>query len=174
MKINTVSSPICFVSHYDSPFGRITFSGTQDALCSLWFETQRPSIPDTKGPKPPVETETLNWLKTYSAGIIPSFTLPLYLNDTPFRMQVWKILQTIPCGTTCSYGSIASAIAETRGITRMSSQAVGNAVGHNPISLIVPCHRVIGSDGSLVGYAGGCSLKAQLLDHEAHMTARSR
>ena len=91
----------------------------------------------------------------------------LKLSGTPFRMSVWRILLSIPYGHTLTYGDIARQIAAERGVHTMSAQAVGGAVGHNPISIIVPCHRVIGTDGSLTGYAGGMDRKILLLRHEA-------
>ena len=103
------------------------------------------------------------WLDIYFQGEAPDFTPPLRLAGTPFRKVVWEILLTIPYGQTMTYGEIASKIAEQKGIERMSAQAVGNAVGHNPIGIIVPCHRVVGSDGKLTGYAGGMERKKALL-----------
>ena len=111
----------------------------------------------------PVFQTTKRWLDLYFQGKIPDFMPALRLEGTPFRKAVWEILLSIPYGQTMTYGEIASKLAEQRGLPRMSAQAVGNAVGHNPISIIVPCHRVVGSDGSLTGYAGGVEKKAALL-----------
>lgn len=111
----------------------------------------------------PIFKTTKQWLDIYFRGEIPDFTPPLRLKGTPFRKMVWEILLSISYGQTMTYGEIASKIAEQRGLARMSAQAVGSAVGHNPISIIVPCHRVVGSDGSLTGYAGGVERKAALL-----------
>lgn len=107
--------------------------------------------------------QTRNWLDIYFEGREPDFMPPLHLIGTDFRKEVWKILLQIPYGQTVTYGEIAEELAKSRGIRRMSAQAVGGAVGHNNISIIVPCHRVIGADGSLTGYAGGMEIKARLL-----------
>ena len=106
------------------------------------------------------------WLDEYFAGIEPTVQVSLHLVGTDFQNEVWEILQTIPYGKTITYGEIAKQIAAKRGIARMSSQAVGGAVGHNPVSIIVPCHRVVGSNGSLTGYAGGIDKKVALLTLE--------
>ena len=107
------------------------------------------------------------WLDDYFAGKKPELTrLKLAPKGSEFAMAVWKVLREIPYGDTTTYGEIAKKIAEQKGLKRMSAQAVGGAVGHNPISIIVPCHRVVGSNGSLTGYAGGIELKAKLLAHE--------
>ena len=114
----------------------------------------------------PVFTEACRWLDIYFSGKEPLFTPPLTLRASPFRQAVWEIILTIPYGKTMTYGEIAKRIAMQKGILQMSAQAVGNAVGHNPISLIIPCHRVVGSDGSLTGYAGGIDRKVKLLKLE--------
>lgn len=118
----------------------------------------------------PIFDETCRWLDIYFSGKEPDFTPPLSMRTTPFRKAVWEIMLTIPYGQTMTYGEIAGIIAEQRGIDRMSAQAVGGAVGHNSISLIIPCHRVIGTDGSLTGYAGGIDKKTQLLAMERACT----
>ena len=111
--------------------------------------------------------ETKDWLRRYFAGEKPEITeLKLNLSGTAFRQKVWKILCEIPYGQTVTYGQIAARIAREEGKKKMSAQAVGGAVGHNPIAIIVPCHRVIGSDGSLTGYAYGLEKKRWLLEHE--------
>ena len=111
----------------------------------------------------PVLEETKRWLDIYFAGREPDFLPPLHLAGSPFRQEVWALLRQIPYGETTTYRALAEAVARKRGLRRMSAQAVGGAVGHNPISIIVPCHRVVGSDGSLTGYAGGLERKVQLL-----------
>ena len=119
----------------------------------------------------PAFAETIRWLDIYFSGKDPGFLPPLKLQTTPFRQEICEIMLTIPYGATMTYGQIADIIAKRRGIARMSAQAVGGAVGHNPISLIIPCHRVIGTDGSLVGYGGGVDKKLSLLQLEgADMT----
>ncbi len=102
----------------------------------------------------------------YFSGEVPGFLPPIEVQTTPFRRAVWEILLTIPYGQTMTYGEIAERIAVKKGISHMSAQAVGGAVGHNPVSLIIPCHRVVGTDGSLTGYAGGIEKKRQLLTLE--------
>lgn len=114
----------------------------------------------------PVFELAARWLDMYFAGKKPDFTPPLSMRGTRFRRDVWEILLTIPYGKTVTYGEIADRISKRRGGGRVSAQAVGGAVAHNPISLIVPCHRVIGADGSLTGYAGGLERKARLLELE--------
>ena len=159
-----------YIWHYDSPLGGIILGSDGKALTGLWFDGQEhfavapPSQAECR--RLPVFDETCRWLDIYFSGRDPGFTPELSLRGTPFRKAVWDILLTIPFGRTMSYGEIASAIARQKGIARMSAQAVGGAVGHNPVSIIVPCHRVIGTDGSLTGYAGGLDKKARLLDIE--------
>ncbi len=108
----------------------------------------------------------MRWLDTYFCGQAPGFTPPILMQTTPFRKAVWEIMLTIPFGKTMTYGEIAEKLAEQNGLKKMSARAVGGAVGHNPISLMIPCHRVIGANGSLTGYAGGIRKKAYLLTLE--------
>ena len=156
--------------HYESPLGGITLGSDGKALTGLWFDGQEhyavtlPSQAERR--RLPVFDETCKWLDIYFSGRAPDFTPELALHGTPFRKAVWDILLTIPFGKTMSYGEIAEILARQRGISRMSAQAVGGAVGHNPVSIIVPCHRVVGADGSLTGYAGGLERKARLLEIE--------
>ena len=114
----------------------------------------------------PVFETAKRWLDIYFSGKEPDFQVPLHFTGTDFQNEVWEILYSIPYGNTMTYGEIAKKIAEKRGLKRMSAQAVGGAVGHNEISIIVPCHRVVGSNGSLTGYAGGIEKKAELLKLE--------
>ena len=111
----------------------------------------------------PVFQKTADWLDIYFSGKEPDFTPEISLSGSPFQMAVWEILKTIPYGQTMTYGEIAERIAQQRGMTRMSAQAVGGAVGRNPVSILVPCHRVVGTNGSLTGYAGGIVKKVELL-----------
>lgn len=111
----------------------------------------------------PILEEAEKWLDIYFGGNAPEFTPPLDLQGSEFCREVWDILMRIPYGKTVTYGDIARMLAEKKGLAKMSAQAVGGAVGHNKISLIIPCHRVIGSDGSLTGYSGGIEKKAALL-----------
>ncbi len=122
------------------------------------------------GPDLTVFKETKLWLDLYFSGNIPDFTPPLSLNGTAFQLEVWNILLGITYGQTISYGDIAKQLVARKKVPHMSAQAVGNAVGKNPIPIIVPCHRVIGSDGSLTGYAGGLDKKSFLLSLEKTAT----
>lgn len=160
---------IC-TSHYDSPLGGITLASNGAALTGLWFDGQKyfgASLPECcEARETPVFAQTARWLDVYFDGKAPDFTPPLSLEATPFRRAVWEILLTIPYGRTMTYGEVADRVARQMGRSGMSPQAVGGAVGHNPISLIVPCHRVVGADGSLTGYAGGLDKKLWLLTLE--------
>ena len=156
-----------YVKHYDSPLGGITMASNGAELIGLWFDGQKyfgstlASVCEEKAL--PVFDETKKWLDLYFHGQSPAFTPPLKTEATPFRRAVWEILLTIPFGQTTTYKKIAAAIARQKGLAHMSAQAVGGAVGHNPIYLIIPCHRVVGTGGSLTGYAGGMDKKARLL-----------
>ena len=145
------------VSFYDSPIGTILLTSTDDALTGLCFSEERTAT----GFCPTVMDEAKRWLDIYFSGKEPDFTPPLELRTTAFRRKVCRIMLGIPYGKTMSYGEIAAMFGP-----RMSAQAVGGAVGHNPISLIIPCHRVIGSDGSMTGYGGGLDRKVWLLELE--------
>ena len=114
----------------------------------------------------PIFEKVKEWLDIYFSGKEPDFTVPLHFTGTDFQNEVWEILCTIPYGQTISYGEIAKQIAAKKGLPRMSAQAVGGAVGHNEISIIVPCHRVVGTNGSLTGYASGIEKKVELLKLE--------
>ncbi len=157
---------------YDSPLGSITLASDGDALTGLWFDDQKYfayTLPPQHEEKPlPVFDLTAKWLDIYFSGKEPDFTPPLRLDTTPFRRTVCKIMLIIPYGRTMTYGEIAARIAKITDAPRASAQAVGGAVGHNPISIIIPCHRVIGTDGSLTGYAGGLDRKRNLLELEGY------
>lgn len=159
-----------YVYHYSSPLGNITLASNGKALTGLWFDGQKHFphnlISESLEAELPIFTQTCKWLDTYFTGKQPGFTPPINLQTTPFRKAVYDILFTIPYGQTVTYGEIAHILAERKGIEHMSAQAVGGAVGHNPIGIIIPCHRVVGSDGSLTGYAGGLERKKWLLRHE--------
>lgn len=159
-----------YIHHYDSPLGKITVASDGDAVTGLWFDGQkydRDTLDAEYEEKDlPVFELTGQWLDLYFQGKDPGFLPPLKMKTTPFRERVWKILLTIPYGKTVTYGQIAEMIADETGKHAMSPQAVGGAIGHNAISLIIPCHRVIGSDGSLTGYAGGIGRKMKLLQME--------
>lgn len=164
-----------YLSHYMSPLGGITLASDGSSITGLWFDGQKyfPAGLSETHPKKalPVFEEAARWLNGYFAGKAPADTPPLGPDGTPFRKAVWKILLTIPYGQTITYGGIAQRLAAQKGLAGMSAQAVGNAVGHNPISLMVPCHRVVGANGSLTGYAGGIDKKLWLLRLEGVDTA---
>lgn len=159
---------------YQSPIGAITLAcdGNGENLVGLWTEGQKyhgDTIPEAMVEKNdiPLFDKTKKWLDRYFAGKKPEISeLPLAPIGGEFRLGVWNILREIPYGEVMTYGGIAKKMAEKMGKKTMSSQAVGGAVGHNPISIIVPCHRVVGSNGSLTGYAGGVAMKIKLLELE--------
>ena len=159
-----------YTYRYASPLGSITLASDGKSLNGLWFNGQKHFphnlISESTETELPIFTQTIKWLDTYFGGKAPDFTPYISLNTTPFRKAVYEILLTIPYGQVMTYGEIANIIAEQKGIECMSAQAVGGAVGHNPISIIVPCHRVVGADGSLTGYAGGLDRKIMLLKLE--------
>ena len=152
---------------YDSPLGRLRLESDGEAMTALSFdgECQADAVEADRQDRLPVFEETCRWLDLYFSGRVPDFIPALNLQGSAFRQSVWKILLEIPYGATTTYGEIAAHL--VRGTPgRMSAQAVGGAVGHNPVAIIVPCHRVIGADGSLTGYASGLSRKSWLLHHE--------
>lgn len=165
-----------YTYHYQSPLGGITLSSNGTELTGLWFDGQK-YFGDTLSKEYeektlPVFEQSVRWLDIYFSGQAPDFTPPLCMQTTPFRKAVWEIMLTIPFGGTMTYGEIANRIAKQKGLSKMSAQAVGGAVGHNSISLIIPCHRVVGTNGSLTGYASGIDKKVQLLKLEkADMTS---
>lgn len=159
-----------YIYYYNSPLGRMTMSSDGEALTGLWFDFQKyfgSTLSENEEEKSlPVFDETMRWLDIYFQGKEPGFTPLMRPEGTEFRRAVWEILLTIPYGKTMTYGEISKMIAKQKGIARMSAQAVGGAVGHNPISVIIPCHRVVGTNGNLTGYAGGIDKKIQLLKLE--------
>lgn len=154
------------------PLGTVILASDGEALCGLWFQGQKyfsASILDGMYQKDDLEIfqRTEDWIQRYFEGKRPKINeLPLRPAGSQFRQSVWKILCEIPYGEVTTYGEVARKAAKERNLERMSPQAVGGAIGHNPISIIIPCHRVIGSDGSLTGYAGGIERKKKLLEHE--------
>ncbi len=156
--------------YYDSPLGRILLSADETGLTGLWFEgSMHFALGLPKEHRDGVNKTLLNakqWLDIYFSGENPGFIPPIHLVGTSFQKKVWNILLEIPYGKTISYGEIATKIVKEEGIQKMSSQAVGGAVGHNKISIIIPCHRVVGSNGSLTGYAAGLDKKIKLLEIE--------
>ena len=165
-----------YTKRYMSPVGEILLAADDAGLTGLWFEGSKyfaAELPKAHIEQDtPVLLETIQWLDVYFAGKEPDFTPPLHLIGSDFRLAVWNILLSIPYGRTMTYGQIAKQLAKNTGIDKMSAQAVGGAVGHNPISIIVPCHRVVGTNGSLTGYAGGLDKKIALLKLEKTDTAR--
>lgn len=159
-----------YTYHYHSPLGNITLASNDKALTGLWFDGQKhfphKLISESIEAELPIFTQTIEWLDTYFGSAVPDFTPQISLQTTPFRKAVYEILLKIPYGHIMTYGEIANIIAEQKGIKRMSAQAVGGAVGHNSISIIIPCHRVVGTDSSLTGYAGGLDKKIELLKLE--------
>lgn len=161
-----------YTSHYQSPLGRMLLAADDLGLTGLWFEGQkyfaRCLDKEHKERELPLFMEVRRWLDIYFMGKEPDFAVPLHLLGTDFQKEVWHILCSIPYGKTMTYGEIAGQLAVKRGLRSMSAQAVGGAVGHNEISIIVPCHRVIGANGSLTGYAGGLDRKIKLLALEGN------
>ena len=179
------------ICHYNSPLGGITLASDEEGLTGLWFDGQKyfgsgilkdedlkreaskgEGLEDGRVQEKadrknqPVLKQTVKWLDIYFAGQQPDFMPPLHMMGTPFRQKVWQILLDIPYGKTITYGEIARILAKEQGDCPMSAQAVGNAVGHNEISIVIPCHRVVGAKGNLVGYAGGIERKIALLKLE--------
>ncbi|MCI9423016.1 methylated-DNA--[protein]-cysteine S-methyltransferase [Sporofaciens musculi] len=156
-----------YTHHYASPFGGITLASDKESLTGLWFDGQKyfgaGLSKEHEQRELPVFEQADRWLSIYFSGREPDFTPPLSMKATPFQRAVWEILLTIPYGKTMTYGEIAKIIAEQKGLSQMSAQAVGGAVGRNAISLMIPCHRVVGANGSLTGYAGGIHIKEKLL-----------
>ena len=159
-----------YISTYFSPLGEMTISCDEIGVTGIWFVGQKYYGRGLRKMCEEIETEIIRrtkcWLDIYFSGKEPDFDVPLHLVGSDFQKEVWEILKIIPYGKTITYGEIAKRIAERRGKKSMSAQAVGGAVGHNPISIIVPCHRVIGTNGSLTGYAGGIEKKVALLTLE--------
>lgn len=153
-----------------SPLGEITLCSDGEALTGLWFaDDKHYGAKDIAGAALAdldVFTQAEEWLAEYFAGREPKVSVPLKLQGSEFQMQVWRLLQDIPYGRLVTYGDIAKKIAVQKGVARMSAQAVGGAVGRNPLCIIVPCHRVVGANGSLTGYGGGMWRKVRLLELE--------
>ena len=156
-----------YISYYASPLGDLLLAADSIGLTGLWFAGQkyyaRSLDAEREEKEIPLFEMAKGWLDIYFSGRKPDFTVPLHFFGTAFQREVWEILCTIPYGQTATYGEIAKQIAIKRGLSHMSAQAVGGAVGRNGISILVPCHRVVGTDGSLTGYAGGIAKKAALL-----------
>lgn len=159
-----------YTSLYNSPFGKIMLAADDKGLVGLWFVGQKYFALGLDKKNEEKETEIIKlakkWLDVYFDGKEPDFKVPLHFIGTDFQNDVWNILYNVPYGKTITYGEIGNIIAQKRGLKTMSAQAIGGAVGKNKISIIVPCHRVVGKNGSLTGYAGGLDKKINLLKLE--------
>lgn len=174
----TKKEVVMIYGKFDGKFGKLVCAIDEDGqLNGLWFEDQKyfPVIPPDalwfsedsyESMKRPLETfiKLKEEMSRYEKGTLKTFTVPLKISGTPFRERVWRALLNVPYGSTTTYGSLSKGLNPDG---NNASQAIGGAVGHNPISIIVPCHRVVGATGSLTGYAGGIDKKAQLLEHES-------
>jgi len=159
-----------YTSAYQSPVGEILLAADEMGLTGLWFENGKHYAlgldSEHEEKEIAVLKEAKRWLDIYFSGGKPDFTPPVHIVGTEFQKEVWEILLRIPYGQTVTYGEIAKELAEKHGIPKMSAQAVGGAVGRNKLSIIIPCHRVVGTNGSLTGYAGGIDKKIMLLELE--------
>lgn len=161
-----------YISHYLSPLGDILLASKNNELIGLWFKDQKYYLESIKEEiveknNEEIFLKTKDWLDRYFKEEQPNIKeIKINPNGTDFRKEIWKILCDIPYGKTITYKEIADKISKERGLKSMSAQAVGGAVGHNPISIIIPCHRVVGSNGNLTGYAGGLDKKEYLLKLE--------
>lgn len=158
-----------YTTTYPSPLGVLTLASDGKSIIGLWIQGQKYYASTLKKcvceQHLSIFDRTTAWLEQYFRGENPAMTLPLAPDGSPFRQAIWDILRRIPYGETITYGTIARQMEEITG-KRVSAQAVGGAVGHNPISILIPCHRVVGTNGSLTGYAGGIEKKVQLLTLE--------
>lgn len=159
-----------YISTYQSPLGKILLACDETGLTGLWFEGEKYYAFNLDKEYEEREVEAFfkvkKWLDVYFSSKQPGFLPALHIIGTPFQILVWELLLKIPYGKTISYGELAKSVATARNLPRMSAQAVGGAVGHNAISIIIPCHRVVGKDGNLTGYGGGLEKKMALLSHE--------
>ena len=156
-----------FESRLQTPLGEVRLRSDGESLTGLWFVGQVNDAKDIDDIEIkndlPIFLQVESWLERYFSGKQTSITIPLQPKGTSFQQRVWQILQEIPYGETMTYGEIAQRIAKEKGVETYSSQAVGQAVGKNPISILIPCHRVLGKNGALTGYAGGVHRKEELL-----------
>lgn len=154
-----------YCAQYDSPVGLLLLESDGEALTGLWMNRE----PAAETAHIPVLDRAKGWLDAYFRGEEPMVDFPLAPRGTAFQQKVWEILRKIPYGQVRTYGEIAREMADILSKDHMSAQAVGGAVGANPISILIPCHRVVGAKGKLTGYAGGLDKKAWLLCHEGWM-----
>ena len=159
-----------YTTEYASPLGPITLACDGEAIIGLWFNGQRyfgNILPEqTEKKEHPLFADAKRWLDVYFTGREPDFPPALHPIGSAFRRRVWDLLLRVPYGQTVTYGQLAQQLAAQQSLSHMSAQAVGGAVGHNAISIIIPCHRVVGAGGNLTGYAGGIDRKVQLLTLE--------
>ena len=161
-----------YIAHYASPVGRLVLASEGETLVGLWLEGQKYFQSTLSGELCNKEDMQIfnvvrAWLDRYFAGQRPDIAkLPLAPKGSEFHQKVWRLLREIPYGEVVTYGALAEKMAQLAGREHMSAQAIGGAVGHNPISIIIPCHRVVGANGSLTGYAGGVEVKLKLLKME--------
>ena len=167
-----------YTDGYASPLGEMTIASGDGVIIGLWFDGQKHfgnSLPEeySRGETPAIK-DAKRWLDIYFSGREPEFLPPLHYGSTPFRKLVCDIMLSIPYGKTRTYGDIAKEAAEIQGVEKIAAQAVGDAVGNNPILLMIPCHRVIGANGSLTGYGGGMQRKIKLLEMEKRVKSGER
>ena len=161
-----------YKTYYNSPVGKLLIASKDGKLIGLWIEGQKYYLGKIKdelieNDKEEILVKTKKWLDKYFLGENPKISdLEISLNGTSFEKVVWELLKKIPYGEVTTYKELSKKVAKKLGKEKMSAQAVGGAIGHNPISIIIPCHRVVGTDGSLTGYAGGIDKKVKLLKHE--------
>ena len=159
-----------FTQRYDSPMGGILLAADEIGLTGVWFDGQKyfaRGLPEERTERnTPVFSAAKRWLDVYFTGREPDFMPPLNPIGSGFQRAVWELLLQIPYGQTTTYGALAQKLAQQQGLAHMSAQAVGGAVGRNKISILIPCHRVVGTGGRLTGYAGGVDRKAGLLELE--------
>ena len=153
-----------YAAEYASPLGKLLLTCEKDGLTGIWFDRE---LPDRcKQEDHPILQQTKLWLDAYFQGEKPNSDIPLSLRGSAFQKLIWNLLLGIPYGQVRSYGSLAREAAALLGKEKMSAQAVGQAIGKNPVSILIPCHRVVGSHGQLTGYASGLERKILLLHHE--------
>jgi methylated-DNA-[protein]-cysteine S-methyltransferase len=167
---------ITYTWSIDTPIGKMRASSQEGEICGLWFEGQKyfPNADGWAEERVKIFEDLQEWLDGYFEGKQDACALPLLLRGTPFEVKVWKILHKIPYAKTLTYGEIAKSLASEASMQKMSAQAVGSAVGKNKISILVPCHRVLGYNGSLVGYAGGLDKKRFLLSLEKNSASQNQ
>lgn len=167
-----------YITNYDSPIGSLVIAARNDKLIGLWVEGQKYFFSNFKDEVKKTDNvsilvKTKKWLDRYFNGEVPDIhALDIEFIGSDFRKSVWKILSEIPYGKVVTYNDIACKVASLRNLKKMSAQAIGGAVGHNPISIIIPCHRVVGKDGNLTGYASGIEKKFYLLSLEGNDMSR--